>query len=484
VPLVDPETELVLVRTGGARGVVVRPDGTPIAGAMVSSNYERDGSFQSWNWREGEATRTDEEGLFELDDLPPGKVQLRASSGGLAASAPLDLVLVSATTLEDIRIELRVGGRLTGEVHGAVGQIAGRRVTVTSHELDVHVRLDTDEVGRFEIDALQPGDYAVQLEPLERPAASQQVFYDEFTDPRILEQVQVPEGGTAHVVLGAPPENAIVLFGTVTAGGAPLAATPVQAIRRRDRNPRKYGAVTDAQGAYRLTVDGPGDYLFRIGSDSASRARISAKVPDVDELQLDFALAGGRIAGRVRLPDGGPGEGVAVSLEHQSFTEGTKEHVRRNTKSDAEGRFAFPHLPPGVYVLRAGDDAGGLFFGGGTPGDWAPRLVTDIELEEDTHKDDFDLRLPAPAVLLGTVLDAGGNPLENAFIQLTDSSGRRFSQFGISGRSGPDGRFEVRNAPPGTVLVTAQHGQQHSEAVAVELRSRGTTSVELVIQPE
>jgi 5-hydroxyisourate hydrolase-like protein (transthyretin family) len=177
---------------GVISGTVQRADGTPVAQANVSVRGEflYSGRF---------SVRTDEQGKFAIQGLPPGSHFVYAEAEGLAGRGMKDVTVDEGKPETAVPFTLSVGGTVTGRVTDPAGQpIDGTTVmTMTHWEQTEHTLTQrsttADEDGAFTLQNLAPGEYDLT-----------------FTTPELAEKkvkVVVKEGETSQVEVVVEPEG-------------------------------------------------------------------------------------------------------------------------------------------------------------------------------------------------------------------------------------------------------------------------------------
>ena len=181
-------TELLLELPGGAvRGIVLAPDGDPLA--RIAVTVLRDGESLAADpssfSRHHRRAYTDAQGAFDFKWLSPGTYTLRAPDGFLGNWRPpgspyggvvLTNLAVDGRTVErDLR--LTVEGRIAGRVVDASDTpVAGAWIQVfdstgvARFAMDGEIR--TDALGVFEVLSMAPGSYTVTARTRTRRASS------------------------------------------------------------------------------------------------------------------------------------------------------------------------------------------------------------------------------------------------------------------------------------------------------------------------
>lgn len=163
--------KLTLLRGGTVAGIVVTPDGAPVADIEIGLDGQSVG------------TRTDEGGRFEVPNLPPGfrQVDAREPGTGVLSTATGEPARVQVEVVNgervDVRLEIaRRDGRISGRVVDVDGApISNAMVAARSENQDPETALEavhapsiirdailTETDGRFTIEKLGPGPHTVR----------------------------------------------------------------------------------------------------------------------------------------------------------------------------------------------------------------------------------------------------------------------------------------------------------------------------------
>jgi len=483
VPLAAP-LELVLRRQAAVTGVVLSPQGAPLAGARVearsgASSGRGFGGGPFGGGGGGPSARSDENGAFVLSKLSPGAVRLVARADGFAPSEPRTVELDSGGSARDVVLQLRVGGRIEGVVYDANGAPdAGRMIVVGSFGPgsggDMAGQATSDAAGRFSIEHVTPGTHNLVATPrmnsLGRDANPASMMAS-----LKMTSVEVFDGQTAQVVLGAPPAAPVKLSGRVTRGDEPVREGTLTAIADGGSmlESLKFAAL-GAQGDYALTLDKPGRYTLIVGRrmGDAGGVEFFVDIPEVAEHRLDLALPGGAIRGRVVGADGAPLRGVAVRHELEGVGGLTMFDMGRPNTTDEQGAFEILSLAPGVYTVRAG----GAGFGASSA--WGAAVRSGVTVGADGAAY-VEFELQAPGTIAGVVRGADGAPLADASVFVRDAKGVLINPFSNTRTDGL-GRFRYESATPGEYSVAARDASSATgTSRTVRVTSGAVSEVEL-----
>jgi len=498
VPLAAP-LELVLRRQAAVTGVVLSPQGAPLAGARVearsgASSGRGFGGGPFGGGGGGPSARSDDNGAFVLSKLSPGAVRLVARADGFAPSEPRTVELDSGGSASDVVLQLRVGGRIEGVVYDANGAPdAGRMIVVGSFGPgsggDMAGQATSDAAGRFTIEHVTPGTHNLVATPrmnsLGRDANPASMMAS-----LKMTSVEVFDGQTAQVVLGAPPAAPVKLSGRVTRGDEPVREGTLTAIAEGGSmlESLKFTAL-GAQGDYALTLDKPGRYTLIVGRrmGDAGGVEFFVEIPAVAEHRLDLALPGGAIRGRVVGADGAPLRGVAVRHELEGAGGLTMFDMGRPNTTDEQGAFEIPSLAAGVYTVRAGGS------GFGASAAWGAAVRSGVSVAADSAAF-VEFELQAPGTIAGVVRGADGEPLADASVFVRDAKGVLINPFSNTRTDGL-GRFRYESAAPGEYSVAARGASSATGASSsvrvtsgavseVELSAAAATMLEIEIENE
>ncbi|MEZ5963633.1 MAG: sigma-70 family RNA polymerase sigma factor [Planctomycetota bacterium] len=319
------------------RGLVVDPDGLPVAGATV------EGGLVSISGEDAQAVATtDADGTFVLRGCAPTFL-VGARAEGLVAS-PLQLVRGRSGADESVRIELGAGGAVVaGQVVDADGPVAGATVRVGAGRTEginpslqgappLPAQVQTDTEGRFTAIGIPAGQHQLLVrDPLHAPwRGTCEVDAHGRTEVRVTLTPGVTCRGCVRDEAG-DPVAAVVMVGRI--GDFDL----VRGHSSRD-------------GSFVLTGLPVDDLLVQSArhphGKGSARVHGVAGTTVVCELTLSNGLA---LRGRVVDADGAPVGSAQISAEPMVSPTGRL----RSTFSHGDGGFLFADCKPGRMTLRA-----------------------------------------------------------------------------------------------------------------------------------
>lgn len=270
--------------------------------------------------------------------------------------------------------------------------------------------------------------------------------------------------GSVHRKNGEPLVGAMVWLHRVPApdGAEPETRTEVFSANT------SAGCNTDADGAFRCGGLRAGWYQVNAGSptgasvasepvhvDAQTEPAVVLIVPDAAEVRVRVAGAGAH-----GVVDGLSARGV--------FARGAGPFpIPATLRGD---HFVFESLALGRWRIAVGR----------APSEPGPSAV-DVQLSEPGQIIEIELRAPEPLAIAGSVVDAAGEPVPDAWVEasLVEPDFPRPFPIGEPVLTHGDGRFELADLPPGRCLVSAVHagGEARKPDVAA-----GQSGVRLVLE--
>jgi hypothetical protein len=399
----------------------------------------------------GRAALTDDQGIFDLTELPAGRYTLSVSKSGfvslsygqrrpLQAGTPLQLA--DGQVLKGVDFRLPRGSAIAGRVLDEDGDaMPGVNVRVMRYQyLQGERRLmpagggQTDDKGQYRVWGLMPGEYYV--------SAVARNFNIGGRGGR--------GGPGGFGGRGAPPD--VALFGG--RGGGFFGGGQQEDPDQLAYAPTYFPGVGSVEQAKPITVG------------------LGAEVLDINfNMQLVRAAS---VGGHVLNPDATPSSSGNVNLAAETAGRAGQIGVNYGARIQWDGAFSIANVPPGRYVLRArGDDT--------DPPQFASQPIT----VNGQDMDDMSVILAAGGVIAGAVtfLPGGSSPPDFTQLRITAPSTDQGS-FGPQGnvRVDKDGRFVLSGVSAGAHLIRTAGNMRGWILRSVTLNSRDITDVPLTIR--
>nr|WP_232383961.1 carboxypeptidase-like regulatory domain-containing protein [Actinomadura verrucosospora] len=160
------------------------------------------------------------------------------------------------------------------------------------------------------------------------------------------------------------------------------------------------------------------------------------------------------VRGVVRAGDGAPVPSAALTLI------GVDGHQLGRAITQDDGRYALPTPGPGTYVLIA------------ATGEHEPQAATLVVGDRPV---DFDLMLAGNGGLGGTVRSAGGSPIANAMVVVTDVRGEVVG----TGRTDASGQYAFKDVVTGSYTLAVSAAAHRPVALPVEVAGGGQTRLDV-----
>jgi hypothetical protein len=476
------------------RGRVLAADGRTLAGAHLRL-------IRSDNPQRPRNQSTDDDGAFEFTDLAAGAYSLIADKSGFANSIAVPVVLTAGETKEHIDVTLRklsaIAGRVVDEngdpIEGMVINAmrlragGGRRVITTGSQRR------TDELGRYRVYNLQPGDYIVSASvgsvngpPLALVPGYATTFFPGTTDAKDAQVIHVPasESSVPNIDFSLIAVRTASIFGQmIGADGGPFQGGIQLSPSRRSGGAGggSVGAITYHDGRFEFPNVAPGDYVIdSTHNNEHGFAWVSVNGADVTGVIVQ-TQPGSTMSGRIVFEGNSPPAGrislVAVPVDPDVGTGGQPSATMRG-----DGTFQLGALY-GARRFRVGSSPGwalkAILANGQDVSDMALTFGAQAQSMRDVEVVMTDQLTAVNGSVRGTTTGA------YVFVFSDDRDrcyeGSRY----YAGRPTVDGTFSIAGLPPGGYLITAltnlpeglDAGQMIADADLLERLSRDATHV-------
>jgi protocatechuate 3,4-dioxygenase beta subunit len=409
--------------------------------------------------RQPRQARTDFDGRFTIRGVADGKYTLTVDHTDGVAD-PID-------DLEAGTEGLRVVLRATMSIRGVI--LDEDDLPVTAAQVNAIVPTAKGETktggtlggsGRFQIDHLEPGSYAIEVSPSNQGWQATSGF----------ETLRIPPvpAGSDNVIIRVS-SGATVAGRVLSESGAPIAgagviALPKQLKPEERRNPyqtSRPAAITNGRGEFELKG---------VGSEPIEVIALAVGYqPGTEEVSPGGGAVtlrlekGARIEGKVLLPDGKPlvGQWIwaqAAAGDLQNKFNGWQQRGGQTwnnfggwqifgTNTNSRGEFNLLSLLPGEYTLQINSAEG-----------------VAAEATYRTGSGDITIQLVSPLTIRGKVVDAAGNPIVPDGNYQVYINARRGSRYFSSATAAADGSFALKGLAPGKVTLNVWAGQRYKPA--------------------
>ncbi len=465
--------DVVLDRGAAVSGIVLGPDGEPIAAALVACTIvgnllERKPWLAVWKRTPRRPIRTDDSGRFRVTGEPPTQHSFTARKRGFPPKG-VDLALVAGEEIRDVVIQLERGFELPCVVHDSAG------APIRGAELDLEVQGPQYKTGYPRVESGDDGRCTLTGIPAGKWQLS--VWAEGFVDTEI-EAVAIPAIAPVAVVLQLQAVARVA--GSVRMVGSEKAIHDVH-VTIGDADWDAWTNVGfdddsvaghDGDGAYLLEGVQPGRFRVyaraagaQVGRSDPFEVRGGEAITGID-LLLEPAP---RIVGRVvTASDHTP---VAAAKLHLLSADDDEECLHgvlrgrnaarresarmmfdvlgRTVKSGEDGRFELDHLGPGAWQVHVDDPR------------FAPIGIAGLVLEPGECHDLGDLVVGAGGTVEGTVIDERGEPVVSETIELQSLA---LAGVWFHTETGRAGEYRIEKVPAGAALVRRVDDVMRQEA--------------------
>lgn len=273
-------------------GKVEDPTGHPVANVLVDAEARFGvGGFSDSAMQTADQAESDQDGSFQLANVPLGAVVVRGYDGSHAVtSVPVDIT--DCARIAPVKLVMSGGGSIAGVARGGDGKpLSSARITL-SQRASGFLTTTTDERGAFRFEQLPAGAARLELHHEGRSAT-------QFAD--------VEGGREVNRDITLVPEGTGTLRGRITTGGKPLPGVQLLVIagHGRERGLDTYSPMTAADGTYVIDHLPKGAYLVTVTSHSAGRgAPVKPGETATVDLDLTAPLPAIRKTRAAKVPSG------------------------------------------------------------------------------------------------------------------------------------------------------------------------------------
>lgn len=457
----------------------------PVVGAVVSLDDPGVAISFPTSIDEKRECVTDASGQFRFHNVKPGRHSLavRAQTYGSRNFPVLSVPENESTFRHDVR--LSPGKGISGRVVDANGNfVPNARVSAVTAGLAVSTGTAvTNQLGEFVVTDLEEGRYFLSADAGDLGQGKTDVknpIQAGSVDVEIRLEARAGVQGFVRDRLTGQPISKFTIEVRFAAPGArafPREAGPFPFHDRRDGSFEVGGVGVQGEHVLYVTADGyaPG-YSERF---SVQEGQVTRGV----DVRLSI---GGTIAGRlVDARTNEPVVGASVRTRDNEWTDMSgipflstlqeampQKTADRTVLTDSDGRFEFHHMGEGVVQLHITH----------------PQYVTlqhkNVAVNEGVKTDVGSLKMSSGCVVKGTVYTPDGAPAANAEVRIQSRA-----QIGSPGqgilaktiRTDAQGKYVIRNLPPGDYQISATPGSLGSENVFGRIAEGRNTRREITL---
>lgn len=322
----------------------------------------------------GTAARTALDGRFFFEGVEPGEYILAASKAGYEGGyrTPRRVTLTDASPNTSLRIELNRAPSIEGRVVDRDGDpIAEAQVELRAWSMSENQRVlnrvrsaRTDDLGRYRIYNIMPGQYFLCLLPTTLSAMqggvlheTLGVYFPQGSSPAEAAKLDLGWGQELEGVdLVATPADDTLVSGTVLeTDGSPCGLCSV-IVFDRTRIPAASTRLSDA-GRFAIHGLAPGEYAFTARSPrGADLALERVYLAEGRPVELALRLTAGQpVSGRLVAAEADDSEPVAFDRAAIRLTPADGNLLGRpiGDRVSSEGAFEIATAPQGVYRVSA-----------------------------------------------------------------------------------------------------------------------------------
>jgi protocatechuate 3,4-dioxygenase beta subunit len=476
------EVRVVLKAAGTVHGRVEFEGGAPAANIRVTANPKKGEGGQPFETRTARSAMTDFDGRFAVPGIAEGVYSVSA----YYRDGKADAVDVRAGD-RDVKLVFRPTASIAGFVVNEDGEpVASARVSAIIPTAGAERKQSgvSGQGGRFTITHLDPGAYPLVAESQAQGWSTQNPGFE-------TKHVDAVATGTEELMI-------VVSYGPTLTGrvlghdgtpvpGAGVIAMPLQLEKKADPRAQQQAAqqaqqkvrpsaITDGRGEFEIKGLGTDEVeLVVLAQGHVPTTRRTAAGTGKVTLRLD---KGGVIEGRVLKADGTP-------LAAQWFMLRPSKDVEAKLNSwRMRGGQSWNYLG-GWQLMQGRTDRRGAFeFRSLLPGEYSPYLNTNdgvlptTKLRTDTGS--VTLRLEPPRIVRGRIIDTAGRIIEPVGFRIWINA--RQGQNWFRGTNvAPDGTFEIKGLPPGTVTLQVWSGNRY-KAATVDVTA-GEENLTIMLEP-
>lgn len=482
--------------------VVSAAEGTPIQSARVGL-IEADVNQHPVVY----GTTTNDQGHFEIKQVPPGRYHFVASRSGFISQeygtkglkGGAELSLSPGQTMDDAMFRLTRAAVVSGRVLDEAGEpMMGVYISALHkpseeemeewHHRSKHQPLMqtagaiTDDRGEYRMFGLKPGEYYLKAKEspddasivsrgvdfdltdyeLVREMAAQYapLYYPGVLQPSDAQPVQLRAGEEAQADFALRHIKTVEVSGHVVGADGKPATHSYVGMRTQDADDFISGpdASTDEKGEFTIKGVSPGSYIISAQQRTEGRRDSAHQKLDVGEANLQNVVlsfgSGVIINGRITAL----GSGVAFDRAHVSLSplDDDVGGFPGWAEVKADGTFELTNVSDGSYILHAGVSQKGWYVKSARLGA-ADVLEKGVQVERGAAGGTLEIILSSAAAQLDGAVTQDNKPVVGASIRLRPEPETPYNAMrSPGGVTDQNGNFTIPTIPPGKYKVIAK----------------------------
>jgi len=444
------ERQVVLKRGTPIEGIVLGPDGLPVAGVRVTAQPVTRGYNYAFGGRGNMTALSDVEGTFRFAGLKPEQSYTLSAQSATLLAKPQKVSLSASGPAAPIEIQMQEGAVIAGRVLQEDGvPAAGASIHCNGRSGGCVA----DATGAFRFEGVKEGTWTVQVSGMSSlPGGAQK-------------SVTVKWGEAVEDVELTIPAMLSITGLVVDEDGEPLPGVSVTAnLVKKGKNRRSYSrnGISDAKGRFEIhgLLEGEykvyGGYLSGGGKFQAGARdlRLEYRAPELEEIEGRVLDADGRpvARGQIRIWTGKPGK---RNRQHSAAITGGRFYAQIKLVVD-DGL--------DLEVQNAFDPAG-------RPIDFLKKRVKDLS----SRGGSLEVRLERGLVVTGRVVDPTGKGLTGIQVRIAKKGSNNYNWTGPTvTQTGEGGAWRFGGLQEGefTISVTPGGAWMNPEITPVDAGER------------
>lgn len=359
---------------------------------------------------------TETSGAFRIEGLPFGEHRISARGDSLASLSGTTISLGLGETASAINICVSIAYAASGHIRDQDGKpVANALIETTAISNRTHIQATaSDEMGRFKVEGLIPGEYGLAATSAKTPESS--ALRVSISNNDLGEIELTINSGIKVTGKVSPPQRASITVHPKSPN------PPIDQTLRALQTELIVTAESADDGFFELSGLPPGDWsIVATAADGAlGEEPLHVDTADIDDITIELEEQAS-LHGQVVTESGSPVPSARVIMinSDMTFLQGAKVRAGRMGVPVSDlGEFKFQSIEPGSYALLATDRNGMLLHSRPVHIAQNGDLIW-VNLSKGEHLKDYRLVVEADlGRIRGTVKDSSGIPLADVDIRV------------------------------------------------------------------